>query len=140
MRIKHFSVALPRVDHIAFVSSNLRKIEERLVRGNVFFKRSGCLPAGIQQIFILDPDANVIEVSNCAPPEGNWRCPDSSIGNDDLLLTCEEEAGFHFSPDAVLDSSPTLESHHFMRQVYEDHNSTPSERLNSIDSQSASSL
>ena len=137
MRIKHFSVALPRVDHIAFVSSDLTKIEERLLRGNVFYKRSGCLTAGIQQIFILDPDANVIEVSNCAPPEGAWRCISSSIQNEEPFSMCDDfspEAGLLVAPDELPDSSPTSESHYF------DHTFNPSERLNSMDSQSEPSI
>jgi hypothetical protein len=29
---------------------------------------------GIYQIFLFDPDGNVIEISNCAPPVGEVTC------------------------------------------------------------------
>ena len=30
--------------------------------------------AGIEQMFLFDPDGNVIEISNCAPPVGQTTC------------------------------------------------------------------
>lgn len=74
LRIKHFSKALPRVDHIAFVTNNLSLIQKRLDDSNVYYKASSPPNTNIQQIFFFDPDGNVIEVSNCAPPIGQTLC------------------------------------------------------------------
>lgn len=72
-RIKHFSKALPRVDHVAFITRDIKTIQATLDKANVFYK-SDCPSEGIEQIFFFDPDGNVLEVSNCAPPVGAVRC------------------------------------------------------------------
>ncbi len=72
-RIAHFSSALPRVDHMAFLSSDLRVVREVLDRANVFYKADNPAP-GINQIFLFDPDGNVLEISNCAPNIGATTC------------------------------------------------------------------
>ena len=72
-RIKHFSQALPRVDHVAFITRDIKAIRATLDKANVFYKSDN--PSdGIEQIFFFDPDGNVLEVSNCAPPVGAIRC------------------------------------------------------------------
>jgi hypothetical protein len=142
---EHFETAIPEVDHMAFITSNLDEVERQLRIHRVFYKRVGsvspCLSvlqtsirgppyqvccacgfacpvaklqrvalnlcrhpsgwapqvapsvspdmalhhlmapqfnspkAGIAQIFVLDPDHNVLEISNCAPPVGETVCP-----------------------------------------------------------------
>ncbi len=94
-RIQHFSSALPRVDHTAFLSDDLSVIKDILDRENVYYKYETLPSSGISQIFFFDPDGNVIEVSNCAPRVGEVRCdvgsPPAAYSNatgkqnDDLL-------------------------------------------------------
>lgn len=72
-RIKHFSQSLPRVDHVAFITRDIKTIQATLDKANVFYK-SDSPSDGIEQIFFFDPDGNVLEVSNCAPPVGAVRC------------------------------------------------------------------
>ncbi|TFJ80445.1 hypothetical protein NSK_008186 [Nannochloropsis salina CCMP1776] len=74
-RIEHFEEALPNVDHMAFITSNLNEVEKQLREHNVFYKRFGSHKTNIHQIFLFDPDGNVIEISNCAPPVGETTCP-----------------------------------------------------------------
>lgn len=62
-RIKHFCGYLPTVDHIAFITSDITFIKNVLDDSDVFYKESPINIAGIQQIFIFDPDYNVIEIS-----------------------------------------------------------------------------
>lgn len=73
-RIKHFSTSLPRVDHVAFVTSDISFVKEVLVEARVFFKEDCPADTGIRQIFLFDPDGNVIEISNCSPEIGETRC------------------------------------------------------------------
>jgi catechol 2,3-dioxygenase-like lactoylglutathione lyase family enzyme len=62
-RIQHFSSALPRVDHIAFVTSDINYVQSTLDEAKVYYKADN--PAGkIKQIFLFDPDGNVIEITN----------------------------------------------------------------------------
>jgi len=82
-RIKHFTKSLPRVDHIAFVTSDLQIIKYNLEKHQVFYKEDSPAGTGIHQIFFFDPDGNVIEVSNCAPPVGELRCVQDSSNKDD---------------------------------------------------------
>ena len=63
-RIRHFSSALPRVDHFAFVTEDIMYVKNMLDDAKVYYKYV-IGPVGIQQIFLFDPDGNVIEVSNC---------------------------------------------------------------------------
>jgi hypothetical protein len=88
-RIKHFTKSLPRVDHIAFVTNDLKSIKDNLDKHKVFYKEDSPRETGIHQIFFFDPDGNVIEVSNCAPPIGQLRCPETSIQDDGE--NCESE-------------------------------------------------
>jgi hypothetical protein len=74
-RIKHFSSSLPRVDHIAFITSDIIFVKNVLDDGGVFYKED--FPqntGGIWQIFVFDPDYNVIEISNCSPEVGKTKC------------------------------------------------------------------
>ena len=73
-RIDHFSSALPRVDHIAFVTSDVDLVKRVLDDARVFYKEDIPAETGIHQIFLFDPDGNVIEISNCSPEIGQTRC------------------------------------------------------------------
>lgn len=73
-RIQHFSSALPRVDHIAFLTSDIDKVREVMDHHQVYYKYETPAGTGIRQIFLFDPDGNVIEISNCAPPVGETSC------------------------------------------------------------------
>ena len=63
-RIKHFCVSLPLVDHISFITSDITFIKNVLDNSGVFYKEFPINIAGIRQIFIFDPDHNVIEISS----------------------------------------------------------------------------
>lgn len=63
-RIKHFSSALPRVDHFAFVTDDIMYVKSSLDEAKVYYKYV-IGPVGIEQLFLFDPDGNVIEISNC---------------------------------------------------------------------------
>lgn len=67
-RIKHFCGYLPTVDHIAFITSDITFIKNILDDSGVFYKEFPINIAGIQQIFIFDPDYNVIEISTANIP------------------------------------------------------------------------
>jgi len=73
-RIVHFTNALPRVDHIAFITSDLKFIRKILSEAKVYFKEDASDVIGIEQIFLFDPDGNVIEISNCSPEIGKISC------------------------------------------------------------------
>ena len=63
-RVRHFTSALPRVDHFAFITEDILYVKDMLDDAKVYYKYV-LGPVGIQQIFLFDPDGNVIEVSNC---------------------------------------------------------------------------
>ena len=65
-RIKYFTSCLPRVDHTAFITSDISVIRKTLEERKVYYKEDKPKNTGIEQIFFFDPDGNVIEVSNCA--------------------------------------------------------------------------
>ena len=65
-RIKYFTTCLPKVDHIAFITSDISVIRKTLDERHVYYKEDKPGNTGIEQIFFFDPDGNVIEVSNCA--------------------------------------------------------------------------
>jgi catechol 2,3-dioxygenase-like lactoylglutathione lyase family enzyme len=73
-RIQHFSYALPRVDHIAFVTEDIHSVKAVLDHYDVFYRHEKPTKTGIEQVFLFDPDGNVIEVSNCAPDVGETTC------------------------------------------------------------------
>lgn len=68
-RIKYFTTCLPRVDHIAFITSDISIIRRTLDERCVYYKYDCPANTGIEQVFFFDPDGNVIEVSNCAVRE-----------------------------------------------------------------------
>ena len=90
-RIKHFSATLPRVDHIAFTCSDIDLVQQILDEKNVFYKRDEPKGTGIKQIFLFDPDGNVIEISNCAPPTGLVSCVEEDYQDAD-------QSAISFSP------------------------------------------
>ncbi|GMI50871.1 hypothetical protein ScalyP_jg259 [Parmales sp. scaly parma] len=84
-RITYFKSAFeqqqePSVDHFAFICKydtvGLRECEETLTANGIRFYRFGGPDSltGITQIFLWDPDGNIVEISNCAPPCGLIRC------------------------------------------------------------------
>lgn len=68
-RIKYFTTCLPKVDHVAFITSDISIIRRTLDERNVYYKYDCPANTGIEQVFFFDPDGNVIEVSNCAVRE-----------------------------------------------------------------------
>eukprot|EP01041_Mallomonas_annulata_P010217 gene10217-21304_t len=88
-RILHFSSSLPRVDHIGFICEDLELVERSLDQMHVYYKKDEPVK-GIRQIFLFDPDGNVIEVSSCAPPPGYLRYP-RSVHNDLLKMKAIDE-------------------------------------------------
>ena len=78
-RIQHFSSALPRVDHIAFESSDLTAVRNILDAEKVFYKYEINSKSGIHQVFFFDPDGNVLEISNCFPPVGRTVCTNDTL-------------------------------------------------------------
>jgi catechol 2,3-dioxygenase-like lactoylglutathione lyase family enzyme len=98
-RIKDFSHRLPGVDHIAFLTTNLQAIREILDSEEAYYKYAE--PAkdvtGIKQIFLFDPDGNVVEISNCAPPVGEISCARNRGGTP--------KSGQPLTPTATHDSS-----------------------------------
>ena len=66
----------PSVDHYAFVTKDLAGCESMLLRAGVTYRRFGgpATLTGITQLFLFDPDGNVVELSDCAPPVGLKRC------------------------------------------------------------------
>jgi len=81
-RIKHFSTSLPRVDHFAFLTTDISYIKTILDDHKVYYKLDVPKNTGIEQIFLFDPDGNVIEISNCAPPVGEIKCSNSALTTD----------------------------------------------------------
>ena len=79
-RIKHFTSQLPTVDHIAFLTDDFPAIVEVLVNARVYHKFVSTPGPGIEQVFLFDPDGNVIEISNCAPPIGEDKCTNPNHG------------------------------------------------------------
>lgn len=73
-RIQHFSYALPRVDHIAFLTEDIASVKAVLDFYDVYYKHEVPPNTGIEQVFLFDPDGNVIEISNCAPDVGQTTC------------------------------------------------------------------
>jgi catechol 2,3-dioxygenase-like lactoylglutathione lyase family enzyme len=64
-RYAHFTEALPRVDHFAFMTDDVSYVKEILDQANVYYKHEKPAGTGIEQLFFFDPDGNVIEVSTC---------------------------------------------------------------------------
>jgi catechol 2,3-dioxygenase-like lactoylglutathione lyase family enzyme len=64
-RYQHFTEALPRVDHFAFMTDDISYVKEILDQANVYYKHVKPDSTGIEQLFFFDPDGNVIEVSTC---------------------------------------------------------------------------
>lgn len=73
-RIVHFTQNLPCVDHFAFLTDDLHGIIRILDDAKVYHKDTAPAGTGIEQVFVFDPDGNVIEISNCAPPINESVC------------------------------------------------------------------
>lgn len=65
-RILHFSSVHPMSDHLAFLTTDLCAVQQRLDEEGVHYQYQG-LSSGIYQLLFLDPDGNALEVSNCTP-------------------------------------------------------------------------
>jgi catechol 2,3-dioxygenase-like lactoylglutathione lyase family enzyme len=87
-RIRHFSSSLPRVDHIAFITHDIDYVQQTLDDAKVYYLRDTPV-GGLEQIFLFDPDGNVIEISNCAPPVGEIRCAEKEP-NEFIVEDCNE--------------------------------------------------
>lgn len=91
-RLEHFSAHIPTVDHFAFVSSDLTTVRAVLDSENVYYSYQTLPSSGLYQIFFFDPDGNVVEISNCAPPVGEIACLDKTAPFDEpttsTLLRC----------------------------------------------------
>ena len=74
-RVEHFCTNWPAVDHFAFVIDNFGPVEDYLRTRGVVCRRFGGEngSVGITQVMLLDPDGNVVELSDCAPPIGAVR-------------------------------------------------------------------
>ena len=83
-RISHSSKHLPRVDHIAFITHGMDHIRGILDEAKIYYKYDEPKGTGIKQIFLFDPDGNVIEVSNCQPPVGLIKCIQTSSSDYSL--------------------------------------------------------
>jgi catechol 2,3-dioxygenase-like lactoylglutathione lyase family enzyme len=107
-RIMHFSTALPRVDHIAFITSSISFVKKVLDDAKVFYKEDCPKDTGIRQIFLFDPDGNVIEISNCSPEVGATSCAfevnDSESGPHVVMV---KENSFNPSGSYSQDSTET---------------------------------
>ena len=73
LRLMHYK-GMPIADHFAFLVENIREVEEFLDENGVFYYQDDNVQTGTYQIFLFDPDFNVVEISNCAPPVGEIRC------------------------------------------------------------------
>jgi hypothetical protein len=78
-RKEHFTTSLPTVDHIAFVTNDTTFVESTLIREKVFYRRFDPKDTNITQLFIFDPDGNVVEVSSCGIPIGETKCNDRQV-------------------------------------------------------------
>eukprot|EP00640_Fibrocapsa_japonica_P002442 CAMPEP_0113934850 /NCGR_PEP_ID=MMETSP1339-20121228/2108_1 /TAXON_ID=94617 /ORGANISM="Fibrocapsa japonica" /LENGTH=280 /DNA_ID=CAMNT_0000936797 /DNA_START=47 /DNA_END=889 /DNA_ORIENTATION=+ /assembly_acc=CAM_ASM_000762 len=73
-RLEHFNRSLPRADHFAFTAVNFEDVEKALIDNNVHFRKFANPQIDVDQIFLFDPDGNVIELSSCGVPKGEVRC------------------------------------------------------------------
>jgi catechol 2,3-dioxygenase-like lactoylglutathione lyase family enzyme len=95
-RIRHFTRALPTVDHIAFLTTDINAVRAILDEEKVYYKyEEPAKCAGIKQIFVFDPDGNVVEISNCAPPVGEVSCVmrDPSLRGMGMLRSMSSKTG-----------------------------------------------
>ena len=81
-RKEHFTTSLPTVDHIAFITNNTSFVENLLINEKVFYRRFDPKDTNIIQLFIFDPDGNVIEVSSCGIPIGEIQCQNQKVINN----------------------------------------------------------
>jgi catechol 2,3-dioxygenase-like lactoylglutathione lyase family enzyme len=95
-RIQHFSYALPRVDHVAFITEDIESVKEVLDHYDVFYKHEKPANTGIEQIFLFDPDGNVIEISNCAPDIGQTTCLKMEVQQHEHPFARQDEVSGHF--------------------------------------------
>jgi catechol 2,3-dioxygenase-like lactoylglutathione lyase family enzyme len=100
-RIQHVTASLPIADHLAFLTTDFPAVIEVLKAENVWFKYFEQPDlTGIQQIFLFDPDGNVIEMSNCAPAIGDIKCSTEDlqkINNPEMEDECSPRS--HASSD-----------------------------------------
>ncbi len=106
-RISQSSQYLPRVDHIAFITHGMDHIRSILDKAQIYYKYDEPKGTGIRQIFLFDPDGNVIEVSNCQPPVGLIKCiqaasNDYSLGwlNNDIHTKIAGSVGDNVDPSS----------------------------------------
>ena len=75
-KVAQIKSAMPRCDHVAFTSRDLDTVKETLENLAIFFVEDFPVAGAtsFRQLFFLDPDGNVIEISNCGPPVGKISC------------------------------------------------------------------
>lgn len=73
LRLMHYK-GMPIADHFAFLVDDIKAIENFLDAHGVFYYQDDNVHTGTYQIFLFDPDFNVVEISNCAPPIGEIQC------------------------------------------------------------------
>jgi len=125
-RIQHFSSALPRVDHIAFLTGDISTVKDVLDHHSVYYKHEKPEDTGIEQIFLFDPDGNVIEISKCAPEIGRRTCLTQDPPKDEPHTTTMRES--------MMTESSSFSSQSIVSEDYEDDRSMDTDTGLSLDS------
>jgi catechol 2,3-dioxygenase-like lactoylglutathione lyase family enzyme len=61
-------------DHVNFLTSDINLVEAILKERGTFFHKVIRDSIGIIQIFLSDPDGNIIEIGSCGPPPDEVVC------------------------------------------------------------------
>jgi len=77
LRILHYK-SMPIADHFAFLSPHVQDVVDLCDEFGIYYYKDNSPTTGIFQVFIFDPDFNVVELSNCAPPVGQIKCDSES--------------------------------------------------------------
>lgn len=73
---------IPLVDHIAFLCFDLENAEATLKKLHIPFRKN-LAKFGATQLFAVDPDGHVVEISDCAPPPGFVLCQGSTSNSSE---------------------------------------------------------
>ena len=90
LRLMHYK-GMPIADHFAFLVDNIWEVEAFLDEYGIFYYRDNNEATGTYQLFLFDPDFNVVEISNCAPPVGEVKCHNNAIGSTENSCACSIE-------------------------------------------------
>eukprot|EP00746_Dinoflagellata_sp_MGD_P144704 gnl/MRDRNA2_/MRDRNA2_77408_c0_seq1.p1 gnl/MRDRNA2_/MRDRNA2_77408_c0~~gnl/MRDRNA2_/MRDRNA2_77408_c0_seq1.p1 ORF type:complete len:226 (+),score=38.99 gnl/MRDRNA2_/MRDRNA2_77408_c0_seq1:84-761(+) len=66
--------SMPFGDHLAFLTDNLPQCERELAVRGIPYKKVGPTAPGAIQLFFSDPEGNMIEIGDCAPPHDAKFC------------------------------------------------------------------